>query len=230
MPRRRKPRLEGRLRRREWLPAAARPVLARAAPPPRERLRWRSRWRRDRRTAQCASPSPAGAPRVCGSPPRSLPRPDHDTIGQPMAERIPSVPGQRRRVVGAARPSFAERGRNHAIAVERDPRSRSDAGRCARAGKRDRAGGSVALVAKQRAIDIAKDVCQLLGDRGEQRARRRFLSDKRRHPAQSGLLLRQPVGLGTRLGVGDRGGHQLGELAEAGFRFQRQGLFRRSSP
>ena len=58
----------------------------------------------------------------------------------------------------------------------------------------------------------------------------RLLGDERRDPPQGGLLLREPVGLGVGLGVGDRRGHQLGELAEAGLGLRRQRLVLRRRP
>ena len=50
----------------------------------------------------------------------------------------------------------------------------------------------------------------------EHACRRGALRDERGDPPQRGLLLRQPLRPGVRLGVGDRGRHEVGELHEPG--------------
>jgi hypothetical protein len=63
-----------------------------------------------------------------------------------------------------------------------------------------------------------------LSDGREDLAGGRLLRDQYRHSAQRRLLLSEPLDLGVRLRIGDRGGHQLGELGETGLRIVRKRL------
>ena len=54
----------------------------------------------------------------------------------------------------------------------------------------------------------AEQLADLLGDGGEQLARRHVLRDQRRHAPQRGLLVGEPLDLRARLGVGDGRGDQ----------------------
>jgi hypothetical protein len=82
-----------------------------------------------------------------------------------------------------------------------------------RAGQHHRA--PIVLVAHHPDLLRAKQLSDLLSDRGKYLRLRRFARDERRHAAQSDLLPHQPRHLCARLGVGDRRADQIRELRNA---------------
>ena len=143
------------------------------------------------------------------------------TADRRLDPAIERTPGDRiddgRVVVDPVRPSGAEDDRRDAVAggLGEETRSeRKDAGdRLTPAA--DVGGGSIGVVAQERALDASEQPAGFLGDLGEHLLREVFLGDERRHPPQGGLLVGELLDLGARLGVGDRRCDQIGERGQS---------------
>jgi hypothetical protein len=90
------------------------------------------------------------------------------------------------------------------------------------AGVRYERRGAIRLVAVQPGDLDAEHSEHLLGDGGEHLGGGRLARDQCRHAPQCGLLIREPPHLCSRLGVGDRGGDELGEGCDPGLDIPRE--------
>ena len=113
-------------------------------------------------------------------------------------------------VVDPRRPAGLEHQRVQVPPAEAPPGADGEgsAGAVPRGDHRYRAVGAVPA---HRRVVGAQQPPGFLGDRGEHLRRRRRAGHQRRHPPQRGLLLGEPAQFHAGLGVGDRGGGQLGE-------------------
>jgi hypothetical protein len=147
-----------------------------------------------------------------------------DTTGDddwsPCRPADPQAAGARRVAAGdvlvavqASRAAGAPYAQGDAVTFAREPRP----GREFRGRSPDRGdhGGAVRLVAQQKRDVLAEQPVRLLHDDVERIVLRSGARYQRRHAAQRPLLLHQLPQLRPRLGIRDRGRHELGEVLEA---------------
>src|SRR5438477_8102155 len=110
--------------------------------------------------------------------------------------------------------SGAEDGRRDAVAIGEETRSDRKDSRNLLAPVPDVGGGSIAVVAQERALDASEQTAGFFGDLGEHVLREDFLGDERPHPPEGGLLVEEPLYTVTGIAVGDRGREKLREARQ----------------